>query len=560
MVAVQAAYEQTGAPRSSSGGTNAASAAGPAIRQTPSPAAVAGNDAKKGATGAAPAAVDLKRTVMGLGRRIRRVKEEERAPGRSRSRCRRQAEKRAARHRRRSAEAERRCECSGRHRQKEERATAGASGAGHQARCCCRCRWYRGRTSKTAAGAAERVGRRSSNQAIGARRDSGQECRDARGRHARSGRCEPGISRPAGAAPGSPRLRIPMRLRRAAMSPNSRRGLPNLRANAAGARCRSATRAGGLVPSPQARSWARPHRRASGRRPRRRPKVPGRGPRRSRSRPCGPTSPLPPPPRRSHPAPGGAPTPSTAPQAFSQSTAAQMPPFAGAMGWRPLPFRRFTRPRLSIRRPRRPTELRKGICRPFRWTKSIPTTRAVSTFAGRSAATSPSGHPATVDADGAGSGGIARCARVHSRQPQRPQAARRLERRGPARGRASVGRCRDERCDVEGARRTDDSAKSSASGAEPAASAHAASSAAAAQGGRAGGEGDGLSLDGDTRAPRRKSLERRTARASGGYVRRAGAPRVCHLDQFGARSRGGSVVAASHARVHQAARETGCAQ
>jgi hypothetical protein len=49
------------------------------------------------------------------------------------------------------------------------------------------------------------------------------------------------------------------------------------------------------------------------------------------------TSPLPPPPRRSHPAPGAHLTPSTAPQAFSQSNVGQVPPF-GRDGFAPPSF------------------------------------------------------------------------------------------------------------------------------------------------------------------------------------------------------------------------------
>jgi len=190
------------------------------------------------------------------------------------------------------------------------------------------------------------------------------------------------------------------------------------------------------------------------------------------------SSALPPPPRRSHPAPGGSLTPSTAPQAFSQSAAGQPPPFAGRDGLAPPSV-----PQLHPPATYAPTASPNGTPegdlpafpldeidpddeRPFRPSQGPP-------------GTSPSGHPASLDAAAAPSGATLRGLLAYIRaNPKDPKLLVALS--GGAvlvvgllwgvaamSGSASTGDA------------TDDLAKPSQAGADPAAS----SAAAAPQGG-----------------------------------------------------------------------------
>jgi hypothetical protein len=108
------------------------------------------------------------------------------------------------------------------------------------------------------------------------------------------------------------------------------------------------------------------------------------------------TSPLPPPPRRSHPAPGA--TPSTAPQAFSQSSAAQMSPHSSRDGlppsMPPLHSPSWQAPAVAS-----PNGIAEGDLPAFPLDEIDPDDeRPFRPSQGAGPATSPSGHPATLDA------------------------------------------------------------------------------------------------------------------------------------------------------------------
>ncbi len=193
------------------------------------------------------------------------------------------------------------------------------------------------------------------------------------------------------------------------------------------------------------------------------------------------TSPLPPPPRRSHPAPPGSVTPSTAPQAFSQSAAAQMPPFAGRDGLAPPSVPPLHRPSF-VPTSASPNGAAEGDLPAFPLDEIDPDDERPFRPS-QSAGTSPSGHPATLDADEHSSGGSLRGVLAYIRaNPKDPKLLAALSGGavlvvGLLWGVAAMSGSASE---TEAA---DDSAKSARSGAEPAASAATASSAAAAQAG-----------------------------------------------------------------------------
>jgi len=192
------------------------------------------------------------------------------------------------------------------------------------------------------------------------------------------------------------------------------------------------------------------------------------------------SSALPPPPRRSHPAPGGSATPSTSPQAFSQSAAGQ--PFAGRDGLAPPSVPQLHPPPTYAPEGASPNGAPEGDLPAFPLDEIDPDDERPFRPSQGAPATSPSGHPATLDATAGPSGATLRGVLAYIRaNPKDPKLLAALS--GGAvlvvgllwgvaamSGSASKGDA------------TDDLAKPSQ--ADPAPSAHAASSAAAApQGG-----------------------------------------------------------------------------
>jgi hypothetical protein len=188
------------------------------------------------------------------------------------------------------------------------------------------------------------------------------------------------------------------------------------------------------------------------------------------------TSPLPPPPRRSHPAPGLPPTPSTAPQAFSQSSAAQMPPFSSRDGLPPpsMPPLIPSQAPLSAS----PNGAAEGDLPAFPLDEIDPDDeRPFRPSQGPGAATTPSGDPATADAQYQPSDGSLRGVLAYIRaNPRDPKLLVAL-----SGGAILVVGLLWAFAGMSGAKskESDETAKAASSAADPASSANAASAAAA---------------------------------------------------------------------------------